>query len=365
MLVKYDEGLLQVSNAIRSYCGLNTYYEVDKDVAKWLKQNDFRQIQVYLIDGMGSYLVKEKLDKKCFLVSNMCKEMPTVMPACTTAATTSFLSGKSPKETGWLGWAQYFKEKDQVLTMFSSRNFYGDDIYPQFCSETVKVRTIFDDLDDCGIKYAKVFPGWANDGTNDLAEVVERSLVYAKEDYKFVYCYYDRYDALMHRQGANSEETNSILKDVNEKLTYLSEQLPKDVGLLVLADHGHIDVEMVDISKYDDILESLERPLSLEARCVSFKVKDGMHKVFEENFKKHFNDDFVLMSKADVHRMNIFGVGEAHERFDDFIQDYVALCCTNKCFSNGTLRLNGEHSGTKEREIMVPLILSPKLKRNE
>lgn len=365
MLVKYDEGLLQVSNAIRNYCGLETYYDPDKDVLKWIKQNNFRQIQVYLIDGMGSYLVKEKMDKKCFLVNNMFKEMPTVMPACTTAATTSFLSGKSPKETGWIGWSQYFEEKDQVLTMFNSSNFYGCEVYPGFCSETIKVRTIFDDLDNLGIKYAKVFPSWDRDGSDDLGEVVERSLGYAKQDYKLVYCYYDRYDATMHRQGTNSDMANSILKDVNDKLTYLSEQLPDDVGLLILADHGHVDVELVDIGEYDDLLECLERPLSLEARCVSFKVKDGMHKVFEEKFKKYFNDDFVLMSRDDVHRMNIFGVGKAHERFDDFIQDYVALCCTNKCFSNGTLRLKGEHSGTKEREIMVPLILSPKLKRNE
>ena len=77
-------------------------------MSAWLAEHQWNQIVVLLIDGMGSRLLETKLEKDSFLRTHQLKEVTTVYPSTTSAATTSVLSGKSPAENGWIGWHQYF-----------------------------------------------------------------------------------------------------------------------------------------------------------------------------------------------------------------------------------------------------------------
>ena len=73
MLVRYDRGLLQVSNAIFKYFGLDTYHDIDLQVEKWLNDHEFETLIVLLIDGMGSRIIKEILKPNDFLVKYIVK----------------------------------------------------------------------------------------------------------------------------------------------------------------------------------------------------------------------------------------------------------------------------------------------------
>ena len=46
------------------------------------------------------------------------KEITTVFPATTTAATTSIATGLNPVEHGWLGWNMYIEPIDETITLF-------------------------------------------------------------------------------------------------------------------------------------------------------------------------------------------------------------------------------------------------------
>ena len=48
----------------------------------------------------------------------------SVYPSTTTAALTSYYSGKTPYETGWIAWSQYFKEYGRALDVFSRNESY-------------------------------------------------------------------------------------------------------------------------------------------------------------------------------------------------------------------------------------------------
>ena len=56
-----------------------------------------------------------------FLYRNMLKEISSVVPATTTASTTSMLTGLTPVEHGWLAWDLYFKKEDKIVTMFTNK----------------------------------------------------------------------------------------------------------------------------------------------------------------------------------------------------------------------------------------------------
>ena len=45
----------------------------------------------------------------------MKKELTSVYPCTTVAAMTSYRSGISPNEHGWLGWTLYFKETNRIV----------------------------------------------------------------------------------------------------------------------------------------------------------------------------------------------------------------------------------------------------------
>ena len=148
MLVKYNNSILNLANSIREYYGLDTYYDTDKDVSEWLNTNKFKHLFLILIDGMGSRILDEKLDRHSFLIKNRIKEVATVYPTTTTAATTSILTGKSPKENAYLGWSQYFKEADDQIILFREQGLYSKKDYQGFINEVLPCKKIFDDLNE-------------------------------------------------------------------------------------------------------------------------------------------------------------------------------------------------------------------------
>ena len=125
----YRKGILSVINAWRQQLGLSVHHPADPQVSAWLADHQWNQIVVLLIDGMGARLLETKLEKDSFLRTHQLKEVTTVYPSTTSAATTSVLSGKSPAENGWIGWHQYFKELDDSLILFMNRSYYGERSY--------------------------------------------------------------------------------------------------------------------------------------------------------------------------------------------------------------------------------------------
>lgn len=362
MLVKYNNSILNMANSIRQYYGLNTYYDVDKDISEWLNTNQFKHLFLVLIDGMGSRILDEKLDRKAFLINNRLKEVATVFPTTTTAATTSILTGKSPKENGYLGWSQYFKEVDDEVIIFLEKGLYSNNDYKGFIDRNLPCKKIFDELTEIGIKNDSIWPSWGHNGTRDIKEMVDKIIEFSHTDIAFCYAYYDALDTLEHKEGVSSDKVTCLLKEINEELSRLN-KLDNDCGVIIVADHGQIDCVNVNLEDYPDIMDHLKRLPTIEPRCVAFAIKDGMHKSFEATFRKHFNETFALLSKEEAIHMNLFGLNKAHERFEEFIEDYLAIGTSNICLYAGNSKMKGQHSGTKEKEFMVPVITVPKIKR--
>ena len=365
MITYYDESILSYVASIRRYFGLSSSYEPNTKFSSLINESKPKKLFLMLVDGMGANLINKKLPEDAFLKKHMVYQTTTVFPSTTTAATTSIRNGKAPCENAWIGWIQYIKEIDDHIIPFYGKGFYNDIQYDEdLMYKIAPVTFIEDELNAKGIKSRIMFPSFMEDGYEDFNAMCDDLNKYSHSDeYSFIYAYWDKYDSYMHEHGPNSNICNSYLGHINSVLENLANNLAEDTMLVVIADHGQIDIkEEYNIcgSKYDKYLS--RRP-SLEPRAMAFYIKDGMQDEFEKEFKKEFEDRFVLLSHQQALDTNLFGDRTYHQRFEEFIGDYIAIGKSNTVLAYKEElipSMKGQHAGMCDDEMMIPIIVYQK-----
>ncbi len=355
-------GILEVSAAIRDYYGLEHSADCDPAVSAWLREHQFRCVIALLVDGMGISIMKRHLKEQSFFMRHTVKEITTVFPPTTTAATTSFLTGKYPCETGWLGWNQYFREINDELILFRDTGQYSGKIYPDHAWKALPVTYICDELNRKNICARSFWPEWAGtDGAHTYHQLMERTLGAAENpEVRMIYTYWDVLDTCMHVNGPFSSITKRVLENIEHETERMAQALPEDCGLLVIADHSQVEVRHYVIDDDDEFCSYLSQTPTVEARCISLCIKPEKKEAFRTYFNKKFGNAFLLLDHDEVIRQGWFGKGTPHPRFEEFIGDYIAIAL-------GPLQLDfirgkdthGSHAGGMASEAMIPLILVP------
>jgi hypothetical protein len=110
-----------------------------------------------------------------------------------------------------------------------------------------------------------------------------------------------------------------------------------DTVLIVTADHGLTDIQMLDIADYPEIWECLSAHPARESRSLSFFVKPEYQDIFPEQWNGVFGRDFQLITGAKAFESGIFGCGAAHKRSKDFLGDYVASAVGSSLYGIKTM----------------------------
>lgn len=365
MFVYYDESILSYVASIRRYFGLSSSYEPNIKFSKLISEKKPKKVFVMLIDGMGANLINNKLSNDAFLRKNMLYKTTTVFPSTTTAATTSIRNGKAPCENAWLGWTQYIKEVDDVVIPFFGKGFYNGKAYdPNLICKIAPVTFTDNELIKTGVSAKSLFPSFDENGYEDIDSMCDDLIRYSyNNEYEYIYAYWDKYDTYMHEHGPNSKICDAYLAHINYEIENLANNLKEDTMLVVLADHGQIEVkEEYNIygSKYD---KYLRRPPALEPRAMTFYVKNGMTDEFEKEFKNEFEDRFILLTHQQVLETNLFGDRQNHPRFEEFIGDFIAIGKANTILAykkEESYIMKGQHAGICDDELYVPVIVYQK-----
>ena len=135
--INYNECLTNLSCSIRKYYGLDYKHNTLDYIDKLLEKKSPENIVLILFDGMGSKILDRVLDNDSFLIQNKYKDITSVFPTTTTAATTSVLTGLDPVEHGWLGWNMYIKPIDKTITLFLNVEKGKEEV----CEEFLKVKS--------------------------------------------------------------------------------------------------------------------------------------------------------------------------------------------------------------------------------
>lgn len=360
----YNECLTNLACSIRKYFDLDYNHNTLGYIDELLEKKQPKNVVVILFDGMGSKILDRVLTKNDFFIKNRLKEISTVFPATTTAATTSIRTGLNPVEHGWLGWNTYIAPIDKTITLFLNSEKGKEDV----CSEFLKVKnklvnkTIVDEINETGKYIAKELFPFGEDKYTDLDDMLSIIKSYCiDKGKKYIYAYDNEPDHTMHDFGPDSSAVKEIIKIRNEKLVNFCDEL-EDTIVFVVADHGHIKVDNIFLKDYPEIINMLERTTSLEQRAISFKIKDGMHKDFEEKFKSLFGKYFNLYTKKEIVDSKLFGDGVENSLFVNALGDYIAIAeNSNKTLlTDGDEELFSQHAGYTDDEIYIPLIIIDK-----
>ena len=357
----YEENLLKISGSLYRYYGIDRGHGSDPQLDHYLENRKPRCVIALLIDAMGISILEKHLDHDSFFRRHLLKQVSTVYPPTTTAATTSFLSGHSPAENGWLGWNQYFQEQDDNIILFLNRSQYTQRKYPPgWSQETLPAEMIYDVLNEQGIPADSVWPGWApHHPCGTFRELLKTAEQLSRES-RFIYAYWDQFDDLLHEQGTDGPEVRKQLEMLDSAVQSFAGSLPDDTVLLCIADHSQINVESYDLSDDETLCACFAHDPGLERRTIAFYIRPGMETLFETLFRQRFPDQFLLLNHQETVESGIFGPGVPNRRFEEFIGDYTAFALTPLQLDyKRTSDMKGNHAGMVEAERYIPVIVYP------
>ncbi|MEG0506554.1 MAG: alkaline phosphatase family protein [Longicatena sp.] len=363
-IVDKSQNVIALMSALRSYLGLPIYHSEDIDMKDILNKQKPKQIIVLLIDGMGTYQIKRDCKRTGFLNTHQLKTLQSVYPPTTAASTTSILSGKYPMETCWLGWQQYFKEVDEHLVMFLNRKYYKKEPFeiPNYPYKMLPTKQMVEECNEKNIRADVIFPAFHPQGVSSFEEMCQRIVEESnKQQNTFVYAYWDEYDDYMHQHGASSIGSKKMLVAYERLLEQTSQLLEKDTMLVILADHGHIDVTCKYLVDYPDLLAFCEKLPSIESRTLNWYIKKGMLETFKERFLTYFKNEYTLYTKQEAIDLHIFGYGQEHPRFKSFLGDFITCAIGNvNLVYDASYKVLGAHAGCTREELEIPIIVYPK-----
>ena len=186
------------------------------------------------------------------------------------------------------------------------------------------------------------------------------AIINHQNDHPLIYAYWDALDNLMHLKGVNDINVFRMMENISRQVEYLSQQINEDTGLIVIADHGHINISTLFFEDDPELCSFFSRPPSIEGRTCSFQIKTDQHEAFENYFKKHYRLYFHLYARQEAYEMELFGKGQKHSLMDIIIGDYIAVAYDCYMFSDYHHDIKkGNHAGLTKEEREVPLILYP------
>lgn len=358
----YQNSLLNVSNSLFKYYKLKTHYPTHPLVDQALKK-DYQHIVVILVDGMGSALLREHLKENSFLLQNKVSEITSVAPSTTSAATTAFLSGKSPLQTGWFAWQQYFKTYDQNIILFLNKDYYTNELvninikknelpYEDLLSQIKKKNP-----DICVVNSIREDKKKKFLSLRKLLRLIKKQT--RQKQATFTYAYYPELDTLMHQEGTKTKKVYKLVNKINLKLERLSKTKKDNTLFIILSDHGQIDTYRINLFLHDDFMKTINGKPAFEGRFASFYVKDETN--FIKYYEKHFAKHFLLKTKEELLKENFFGV-EQKTKHNHFLGNYYLIATSNYLLDYSETDLNenkisGHHAGLTSEEMMIPLII--------
>lgn len=377
VIPNYEHCILGTISSILKYYNVDTKHKSSDKLDAILNTKKYKNVIFLILDGLGEHIISQ-VSSNGYLRKNQIDVVLSVYPSTTTAALTTYYSGKTPYETGWIAWSQYFKEYGRALDMFSHNESYlGEplkspliDVY----KTVVNYESIFAQIEKASpdVRAFEIEPDYAERrsirrmNANNIDELIMNIKDLCNlPDRKFILAYSDNPDGLLHKYGTTSEEVKNFIIDAENKIQKMCEQFDDETILIISADHGHKDIDKsYTLLDYPEIQECLIMPASLESRCLTFWVKDDMKHVFEDRFNKVFQNEFWLMTKEEfLDKYHFLGYGEKHYKVDDFIGDFMALSVAGSMIRIETYLAEGKtvkkstHCGLSKEEMQVPLFV--------
>lgn len=202
-----------------------------------------KNIIILLLDGMGTKVIEENLDKSGFFNSHYIATYSSVFPPTTVASTTSILSGMNPNEHCWLGWDCYFPQIDKNVSVFTNKETGTDTLMLQI-SMLLRNFAVISQLSQRSTKAVdklSPFQSLRSPIQTPSRKFVRKLIVSLKNLVKSTYTPIGA--SLITRctkMDATVKRPKKVCRELEEKVKNLCDKI-ENALIVVTADHGHIN----------------------------------------------------------------------------------------------------------------------------
>ncbi len=331
---------------------------------------------LFLVDALGL----QHIEKMPCLSRLLTMQMRAVFPSTTSCALTTLATGNLAPKSGVTGWWTRLNDGTVTLPLLMQDRSTGR---PLSCNveEVIQQPACWAKL-DCsrltvmphkliGTSFSTFASGHSPQiGYGSWEQVPNLVLNHLKScDHSFTYGYFPEIDHASHCFGPDSQEVSTLLGELDSMISRLVDALPSDAALFVTADHGQCDTGKPFYIKNDStLLNYLSCPPCSEPSVPIFHVKPGFSRLFEEEFRKEFGDNFALLTHEEAISLGLYHSGSVamswqenelstlRPRFGDFIAiapKPTPLYCD---LLNPRL-ISGIHGGLRPAEMQIPLCI--------
>ncbi|MEQ6901746.1 nucleotide pyrophosphatase/phosphodiesterase family protein [Nocardioides sp. YIM 152588] len=326
---------------------------------------------VFLIDGMGARLLRRYADTAPYLSSLLVGSAPATagVPSTTSTSLTSLGTGLAPGDHGLVGFTTRVPGTDELLNAL----LWDVDIDPL---QWQPHQTTFTALQNAGVRVSVVnkreFDGSGLTvaahrgadyvGADRVGERIAAVVAASAARPSLTYVYDGDLDWTGHRWGVASTEWLQQLAMIDHEAEQLRDALPADRRLVVVADHGMVDVpaaSRVDVSEQDHLRAGVAL-LGGEARfrhlyCVAGAVPDVI-----DTWRSELGGRAEVLTRAEAIGRGWFG--HVDPSVLPRIGDVVVACRDDfAVLSTETFpyeaRLIGMHGSLTHDEMEIPVLV--------
>ena len=366
----YDNCILNVDASLCKYYGIDAKYKTFSELDSVLESKKYKHIAIMLLDGLGSYILRNNLLDNSFLRNHKVCDFNALFPPTTACCVPGLCSGIEPVETGWVGWSNYFTEVGKYVVLFRNEEYFsGEKLDIDILGDILPYKNFYQDF---STHVFELGPAFTPSKCETFKQMCDKYIAEVnKHESSFCYMYWGEPDTTMHITGAYSKDSKKVIKDIDDTLREFEKQLPLDTLIIITADHGHIDCKPIYLANFKDILSLLTRLPSNEGRCAFFEVKPFKRGEFVKLFNSYFGDYFTLISKNDFIEEGYLGnnINNVNYKLDSFIGDFVAIGKKNyyfnfdpviSCEALDEMVFKSHHAGITAAEMVIPFILVKK-----
>ncbi|MGN0665091.1 MAG: alkaline phosphatase family protein [Huintestinicola sp.] len=311
----------------------------------------YKNIVLFVISGVGENMLRSVLKPSDILVRGMIDSVTSVCPSTAAASRLSCLTGEFPAEHGRLGQMMFFKEFCRTVELESNLDPYsGQPVAASNAADFVlPYENIFGSIADSIIGNVQPFtiamPGVKITENKSFHKVADTPLrmfeliikIALTDQNTFTYVEWGDVRNAAVKYGCGSEEVKEKLRDLNDTIAGLEKRMT-DTLFIVTSDHGMTDVsEEILLNLNYDLCDCLIMPPTFSRRAVNFFVKSDRKTDFERIFAENYSGDFLLLSRSDILRKELFGTGKYNPKVYDFLGDYAAFGISDKSMRFRTL----------------------------
>lgn len=326
---------------------------------------------VILVDGLGELNLKSHRAHARYLSSARTGgALQTVFPSTTSSALASLTTGTWPGQHGLVGYKVRDPKSGSLINQLRDLGSVHD-------AGTWALSTpLYSRARDAGIATTVVshprlratpltsviHAGAAVVSAPTIEERLERaSKLVAQQESQLVLVYISELDEAAHKFGVNSTEWTVWLEQLDHAVSHFTSRLPANVGVVLTADHGVVDVpahKQLLFGTSDEQMQGISQ-VGGEPRCLQLYIEEGaVASEVAARWNAEFGEvaDVLTRDQVIAHRL----MGDVHPDAVDRMGDVFVIARKLVVFYDARdeaqtgRAMIGQHGSLSEDELRIP-----------